>query len=154
MYQQLIHDVQQNDAGHLVFDGRFYSAATSDYSARVWSWTNGGGFRDIARGADHAPGTDPGVQFRSFEVPSNNDVDDVVFLADLVGGGIDTTNDRGVWAEQTGILRLIAREGAEGPGPVVGNGIMFDLAGDDSVRPWSSQDGTVVFRATSNWQRN
>jgi hypothetical protein len=52
-----------------------------------------------------------------------NNAGRITFRADLVGSGVNNTNNTGIWSEGTGTLTLIAREGSQAPGTP--NGVQF-----------------------------
>jgi hypothetical protein len=100
-----------NNNGHAAFIGGFRGA---EFGSAIWSEGQGSGLALVARSGASAPGVEAGVGFGFFAdrtvVLNNNGR--TAFRADLVGPGIDSTNDSGLWAEDSaGMLRLIAREG-------------------------------------------
>ncbi len=57
-----------------------------------------------------------GAAFSTFGSPVNNAADTIAFSAKVVGGGVQTTDDQGIWSRTAaGVLTLVAREGAEPP---------------------------------------
>jgi hypothetical protein len=86
----------------------------STNSAGVWL-ADSSNLTLIVRRGDHAPGTPAGVNFDRFGLnswPTLNDAGQVAFRSTLVGSGVDSTNDRGIWAtDQSGELQLLARTG-------------------------------------------
>lgn len=69
------------------------------------------------------PGLGPGVFFSAFAsadeplaTPAMNRNGESIFLATLVGLGIDATNDQGIWVERGGQLIMLARTGDPAPG--------------------------------------
>ncbi|MBI5764808.1 MAG: hypothetical protein HZA51_14930 [Planctomycetes bacterium] len=79
----------------------------------------------VARAGNAAPGTPAGVVFSGGMQNwlMLNDLGHIVFRANLVGPGITTANDAGIWAGAPGALQLVAREGDVAPG----TGGVFDL---------------------------
>ncbi len=76
-------------------------------------------------GTDSAlgPGLGPGVFFASFgsvdepsATPAMNRAGESIFLAALVGPGVDATNNQGIWVERGGQLIMLARTGDPAPG--------------------------------------
>lgn len=73
------------------------------------------------------PGLGVGVFFADFgtaseagATPALNRVGQSVFAAELVGAGIDASNDAGIWVERGGQLVLVARTGEQAPGTAPG----------------------------------
>ena len=95
------------------------SGVSSANNLSVWAG-NVGSLNLLAREGSAAPGTGSST-FQQF---SNVTIDGGVtaFEATLTGTGIDSSNDRGIWADVGGTLQLIAREGAAAPG---GGGAIF-----------------------------
>lgn len=76
-----------------------------------------GALKVVARRGDAAPGTEPGVIFRSFRVSMINDAGQILVPGILEGPGVDTSNDDGLWIrEPSGETRLVARAGDPVPG--------------------------------------
>ena len=100
------------------------------------SFLRGGGFTEtedlgvfINRGTENSAvavtGTDgplgpqlgPGIEFIDFSIGSSirlltlNNRGDVMFMGNLVGSGIDASNDRGIWAYIDGLLMSVLLEG-------------------------------------------
>lgn len=88
-------------------------------------------FRKVAETGMAAPGTEPGVVFAALTTPSNHNLlipkmdqaGRVAFTAMLSGPGVDASNFQGMWAEQDGMLQLVARGGQPAPG--TGEGVFF-----------------------------
>lgn len=93
----------------------------------------------IVNSGDPAPGTATATFGGLFE-PSLNDAGQIAFRANLVGTGVDSTNDRGIWSEGSGTLNLIAREGSPAPGTDIG--VLFGSGFDD---PLINGAGDTVF---------
>ncbi|MGB0717183.1 MAG: DUF7453 family protein, partial [Phycisphaerae bacterium] len=94
-----------------------------DNSNNLGIWSDGfGSLLLVARAGDFAVGAGPGVFFGDFNnvEPTINDAGDTAFQVGLTGTGVDDTNDRGVWAQTSGELALIAREGDQAPGTAAG----------------------------------
>src|SRR5262245_32625485 len=82
----------------------------------LWSPIPGTLTRVIGQGA-HAPGTSDGVTFNSFAPPVLNNADHIAFWSNsLVGEGINSTNNSGIWAGPVDGLALVAQEGDQAPG--------------------------------------
>jgi len=69
-----------------------------------------------------APGPIPGMVFGSVSTPVLNNSGQTAFQANLQSGsgGVDSTNDQGIWSEHHGALQLIAREGDQASGTAPG----------------------------------
>ncbi len=101
-----------SNAGEVAFVG-FLSGTTVDFDNREGIFTIlGDKFELVARTGNAAPNTELGVEFIDFTSPALNDLGQVAFLAQLTGNGVDSTNDRGIFAtDPAGNLKLVAREG-------------------------------------------
>ena len=105
-----------NDAGQVA-----YLASLLTGVGGVDSTNNSGIWRDatfIAREGSQAGGAPAGAVFSGFSIPVLNDAGQVAYLGILLsgGGGVDSTNDRGIWRDST----LIAREGSQAGGTPAG----------------------------------
>lgn len=115
-----------NNAGHTLFgagltDGTFIPNGQGIWSQRV------GGLTLVARDGTQAPGADDGVNFTGFGGSLLNGSGKTAFRAKLAGGGVDGTNNEGVWSEGAGTLGIVARAGSQAPGTP--SGVQFDLFG-------------------------
>jgi hypothetical protein len=101
-----------NAAGQTAFAGSLSGAAVdASNSSAIWS-EGTGTLKLIARSGNAAPGTADGVTFGDISAPSINALGQTVFTAALTGAGIDSSNDKGVWATDiNGLLNLIVRTG-------------------------------------------
>ncbi len=83
-------------------------------------WSERTGILDlIVRGGYQPPGYPAGARFGSFtfNLPIPNDAGKIAFRNQLpFGGGVNSTNDVGIWSEATGPLALVAKEGGEALG--------------------------------------
>jgi hypothetical protein len=71
----------------------------------------------VARRGNQAPGTPDGVKFDVIRAGVRlNDAGQIAFYAVLIGTGVDSTNDRGIWLEDSGNMTLVARAGNQAPG--------------------------------------
>ena len=78
-------------------------------------WTSGGGTLHVAaREGSQAPGTAAGVMFSSFGFSNISPTGETAFQATLVGPGVNTTDDTGVWLEKNGQLQLVIAGGKSG----------------------------------------
>lgn len=99
-------------------------------------------YRTIALTGDAAPNTNTGVVYSSFSKPIINSSGQVAFWGKLAGPGVINGNDHAIWAEDAGILRMIARNGDRSPGTPLN--IVFDGLQVPSI----NEAGHIVFRAT------
>ena len=78
--------------------------------------------RTVALSGDPAPDTGAGIVFDHFNTAEIviNEAGQVAFRSVLVGPGVNSDNDRGLWSEGSGALSLVAREGSPAPGTVAG----------------------------------
>jgi len=82
-------------------------------------------FSTVALTGDAAPGTGAGVVYSDFARGSSvlNGAGQTAFVAGLIGPGVDSTNDFGIWSEGGGSLGLVARDGDAAPG--TGAGVVY-----------------------------
>lgn len=96
----------------------------------------------VAEVGSEAPGTG-GIDFLTAIDPAINDAGETAFraLLSLQSGNVDPTNDEGIFAENGGVLELVARAGAVAPGTEPGvNFNVFD-------NPVINNTGQVAFTA-------
>jgi hypothetical protein len=109
-----------NAAGVVAFRAGLIGGGT-DASNNVGIWTTRSGNLDLAvRTGNVAPGAPSGAVFSQFLSEVINDADQIAFRALLVGGGLASVDDEGIWLEELGSIRLIAREGTHAPGTAGG----------------------------------
>lgn len=70
----------------------------------------------IALTGQQAPGLPTGVAFDSLYHPVINASGDIVFSAELIGAGVDASNDSGLWSGSISSIDPVAREGDHAPG--------------------------------------
>ena len=102
---------QINSDGQIVFAGTL-SGLDIDNSNQesIWRVDASGVLHLIAQSGDNAPGTN--AIFSRTYGPGLNNMGKVGFAGQLVGEGVNGTNDFGLWAEdRIGKLQLIVREG-------------------------------------------
>ena len=107
-----------NSTGQTAFDAQL-SGTGLDTTNDDGIWSDGGGpLALIAREGGQAPGTNPGIDFINFghRLLLNN-VGRAALKSDLIGPGVDVTNNVGIWSEGGGGLALIARAGDPPPVP-------------------------------------
>lgn len=123
--------------------------------AALWSGTSENLAR-IARLGEQAPGTSDGVVFSEFtRFVAANASGQVAFVANVSGTGIDSSNDRGIWAQnRQGVLQAILLEGTTlevSPGvfKTVESVVMTSNRGDDTGYGGSFNDlGQIAFWAS------
>ncbi len=107
-----------NDAGQTAFKNSLTGSGV-DATNDVGVWSEGSGsLALVAREGDHAPGTPSGVNFSSLinGEPVLNNAGQTAFKTNIIGSGVDATNDTGIWSGGSGNLALVAREGDHAPG--------------------------------------
>lgn len=132
-----------NSAGQTAFSATLTgTGVTSENNSGIWSEGGGSGLALVARTGSQAPGTDPGVNFRSLDsTPKLNDAGQMAFRGGLTGTGVTSANDFGIWSEGGGSgLALIAREGDNAPGTT--NGVNFSFL----INPELNGAGQTAFR--------
>jgi hypothetical protein len=104
--------------------------------------------RLVARTGDPAPGTPAGIRFASFGGAPLDSSGSVAFGAKLVGDGIVTANDFGIWAEDAGVLVLVARKGTQAPGTP--DGVVFGgpMPRQTLNSPALNSAGQIIFSST------
>jgi hypothetical protein len=101
-----------NDAGQVAFQTLI---SGSDWAILAYRHGN---IELVARPGSHAPGTPDGVNFFDLNLGglALNNSGQTAFTGPLTGGGVNSTNDVGIWSEGSGSLALIARKGNQAPG--------------------------------------
>ena len=127
----------------------------NDYG--VWC-TDGTTTQLLAREGDAAPGTDAGVVFGHFVTTSplaslgRNRIGQTIMNGMLLGPGVTSSNNSGLWIGTPGSLSLAARAGSAAPG--VGPGVNFGSFGvtDSDIVAGLNDTGQIAFtgRLTGN----
>lgn len=109
-----------NDAGQSAFYA-FLAGPGVDSTNDLSIWTDRDGtLQLVMREGDSAPGTSAGVRFADTIHRDRdlilNAVGEAAFYMNLTGEGIDFTNMAGIWAGQSGGMRIVARTGSAAPG--------------------------------------
>ena len=131
-----------NDAGQIAFTA-FFGLADAGANTGIWS-TGSGALALVARGGMAAPGMAAGVIFDDIvdsDVHVINGAGHTAFPALLSGSGIDGSNNRSLWSEGSGSLKLVAREGTQAPGTE--SGVVF--AEGTAFQPSINGAGQVAF---------
>jgi len=111
-----------NDAGQTAFGGSLVGTGV-DASNNAGIWSEGfGSLSLIARAGDPAPGTTPGVVYRSdfFGRPLLNSAGQIAFTGTLSGPGVVVSNSSGIWSEGSDALGIVARSGDAAVGTAPG----------------------------------
>lgn len=138
-----------NADGRIAFIGSIDGAGVS-YVGRWGVWTyHEGQFATVALSGNQGfgPKLEAGVAFDVPEHPSINDAGDVAFTASLVGTSVTSSNDSGLWATGNGSLRVIAREGPNGPSPGLPAGVYYSDLRSRYQPPLIRDDGSILYYA-------
>jgi hypothetical protein len=128
-----------NDNGKIAFRAVLTGNGV-DSTNNLGIWSQGSGeLALVARTGSHAPGTTGDASFFDLHFPSLNSAGQTAFRANLIGGDVDFTNDRGIWAtDKSGALTLVARTGDQ---LEVAPGDVRTLADLDFVTATGNGDG-------------
>lgn len=142
-----LNDPVMNAAGQVAFAAGITGIGI-DSTNDNGIWTNAGGsLAVVARKGPSGPGPNlsAGIDFTSFStMPVMNANGHVAFRANVIGTGVDSTNDTGIWTNAGGTIVTVAREGTSGPGPNLGPGVHFSNIGS-SNNPVMNAAGQVAF---------
>lgn len=105
-----------NNAGQSAFAATLTGTGVNTTNDEgIWAERNGT-LNLVARAGNQAPGTPAGVQFSFFGPDfSFNDAAQTAFLANLMGSGVTSANNQGIYSEGSGALTLVARRGQQAP---------------------------------------
>ena len=137
-----------NDAGQTAFKARLIGSSvdsTNDFG--LWS-EGSGSLVLVAREGSQAPGVPSGVNFNLFVgyfAPALNNAGQTAFKASLIGDGVVSTNNEGIWSEGSGSLALVARAGDHAPGTP--SDVKFSSFGVDFVL---NDAGQIAFEADTS----
>jgi hypothetical protein len=107
-----------NNRGQTAFPG-ILTGSGVDETNNTGIWSEGSGsLALVAREGSQAPGMPDGAVFNSvvFSAPELNNAGQTAFASQVTGGGVDATNNNGIWLSTAGNLSLAVREGAQAPG--------------------------------------
>jgi PEP-CTERM motif len=133
--------------------GRFSPFRT----ATVWAWlcsamafwTAGasGAITTVFTLGDQAPDTPTGAAFSEFNSPVLNNAGQIAFQGLLFngGGGVNNTNDTGLWSGTPGTIGLVARTGDQAPGYAAGKVFAEDFYHLRAFYPALNGAGQVGF---------
>ena len=118
-----------NSAGQTAFQSGLFGAGVPGIdNAGIWSEGGGNGLELVARIGDVAPGTSGARFLASSDLPILNSAGQTAFRGRLVGTGVSSSNNAGIWSEGGGNgLVLVARTGDAAPGT---SGALFSFLGD------------------------
>ena len=111
----------------------------------LWSQRDGA-LELVARASSQAPGLPAGALFGSFSfVRAVSVTGRTAFLPSLKpgAGGVDSTNEFGIWVETGGAVELIARKGSQAPGAP--SGATFLFGGRTSTTMVLNAEGKLAF---------
>ena len=137
-----------NDAGQTAFRAGLTGVGVNGTNnSGIYSETAGpiGSPGLIARTGNAAPDTDTGVRYSFLRNPSLNGAGQIVFIANLTGPGVNSSNDSGIFTDVGGTIGsvgLIVRTGDAAPG--TGPGINFGFLGGG---PLFNGVGQIAFTA-------
>ncbi len=94
-----------NRSGNVAFN-----AGATDVGGGIWS-DRSGALMSVVLSGDAAPGTPSGVTFSNVSSPVLNNAEHVAFWGQLNGTDVTQLNDTGIWADASGEIALVAREG-------------------------------------------
>lgn len=97
----------------------------------------------VARKGTTAAGLPANANYNGFQSPSLNATGQVAFKAALIGTGVGTQNDEGIWVGLPGVLKLVARKGSVTP---IGGTIFYDTLGNPVLNP----GGQIAFMTRLN----
>jgi Thrombospondin type 3 repeat len=140
-FGSMINQAAINPLGHLLFVNALTGISVSDDN-RYSLWTNAfGPLTLVVRGGQSAPGTGPGVVFAFMQSPVMNSSGDIAFHSQLkLGvGGVDSSNDLGVWSMGLGGLHKVYRE--FDPAPGTSPGVFFNIGSGPEI----GTSGRVTF---------
>lgn len=122
----------------------FGSGVNGNTNEGIWS-EKSGRLELVSREGDQAADRPSGVRLVGNRLSNQglmfNAAGDFSFGEALVGDGIDSTNNAGIWVERDDVLSLVALKGQEAPGTL--NGIHFS----NLFRPALNENGDVAFSA-------
>ena len=102
-----------NVNGDIVFQSRM-EVNSNDFLGSGIFLDRDGKVEFVARSQTQAPGTPDGVTFTNFGIglPALSNTGQVAFLGEVSGAGIDSSNNKGIWAtDLEGNLQLVVRRG-------------------------------------------
>lgn len=130
-----------NDSGQVMFTAKLNSLSNN------WGiWVEKDNSLElIVRQLDPVPGADEGVEFRRLDLATVyfNNNGQVAFHSGLGGPGTNSSNNAGLWYEDNGSLKLVAREGDHAHG--TNQNVVYD---DISERFFINDTGHIAFMSS------
>lgn len=128
-----------NKGGQIAFSARVLSTLNALSDEGIWASDSNGLPRLIVLEGNPAPGTlNSGITFRTVESFKLSDAGQITFSGRLQGGGVNNSNNRGVWlSDDESSLQLMER---------VGNSVAPYGDFSDSEEPVLNDMGQIVFR--------
>ena len=142
------HNRPFNNAGHTAFFTTLSGSVVDGNDSAFFSQATGT-MTVLAREGSHAPGTPAGANYwhgSSILPIAMNDSGQAAFSSHLQdgAGGVDDTNNSGIWTGTPGAVELVAREGSHAPGTPGGTNFGTGLT---SGGPTINNAGQVAFNA-------
>jgi hypothetical protein len=135
-----------NSSGAVAFAGLLrenVAGVTLESNSAIWS-NAGGPLQMIAREGTQAVDTPGGVDFATLVDLTLNNAGQTAFRGTVRGAGVDATNEPGIWAQNEGLLHLIARGGQQAVGTPAGTSFKSFF----NSHPSMNQNGAIAFRAS------
>jgi hypothetical protein len=105
-----------NSADRTAFSASLQGEGISDVNDHgIWS-DRLGAVSVVVRAGDAAPIAPGGVTFGGVFEPVMNSAGAVTFFSYLAGNGVNSSNEKSIWSDGSGSLKLVAREGDQAPG--------------------------------------
>ncbi len=108
---ELFEQLAINGAGNVAFNASLMGAAINDSNDEVFYKIVNGSLEIVSRQNDLIPDATDSARFGEISSFYLNDAGQVAFSSELQGENVDDSNDRALFAEVDGHLRVIAREG-------------------------------------------
>jgi hypothetical protein len=157
-FNQINENFVLNSRGHVAaWANLMGTGVNAGNDEGIWSESQSG-LQMVVRKGDPVPGVPADVRFAHLGAPTMNANGQVVFPANLIGNGINSTNDFGFWGQRLdGSLQLLVREGDQidvDDGPATDLRTVrqldeiFKFSGNEDGRPSVFNDGgEFVFTA-------
>ena len=117
VFSSIGHNPTINASGEIVFVASLSGESINLNNSRGIYSDRSGTLTEVVRAGDHAPNADPGVVFSSagFGFPAHNASGQIAFRSNLLGAGVDATNNAAIYIGGSATLTQIAREGNQAP---------------------------------------
>jgi len=121
--------------GQTYFEATLQGAGVSTANDRGFWQESHGSLSLLAREGDLAPDLDSTANFSTLSSLVVNSSGQIAFIGGLTGSGIDTTNNRGLWASDLeGDLHLLVRRGEQ-----------FNISGDLNDADWRTISNVSIY---------